>query len=187
MSQAKKVTKFQTGGIPKTQSQYKFNVNGQTVSLNEEELNSYYADFLNNAGGGVKNQEDWNRDFTDLKTKISSEQSKGRYFSFDVGSDDQGDRTIGVNAQMPFADNAEKGLKNNGKTAKPGFLSNITGVKNEGARNALLYGHMGKWLAGAKKGQDAQFTQDELKRKADEELAANKLKDENNKFYSSFK
>ena len=78
MSQAKKITKFQQGGgVTKSKPQYQFMYNNELISMDADEFRSGYVNFLNANKGATRNENDWNKEFTDIEAKILEGQKTG--------------------------------------------------------------------------------------------------------------
>jgi hypothetical protein len=141
MSQAKKITKFQEGAkIPG--SNLAFRLNGQMIEIPETELNDFYVEYRNTLGGKGKNEQDWNRDYTDFVKRVKDGQLIGQHYSLNTGGGETISATTGT-----AATNADRGYKDNGKPVKDGLFGGITGVKNEARRDSYLVGALGNWLS----------------------------------------
>lgn len=172
MSQIIKVQKLQEGGTTPNVNKGKrltFKVNDQLVDMYEQDLNAEFENYKSGLGKYGKNVGDWNNDYNHLINKISEGQASGNYFDFKVG-----DNSANAIKYGGESTNTERGLKDNGNTAKIGLLSGITGERNQGARNAALLDFLGGTVARSKKAFDAA----EQTRFDDEQSKLKKEKDE---------
>ncbi len=160
MSQAKKVLKFQNSGkLPSANLMFK--LDGEDISIPETELNDFYVNYRNSLGGKAKNEQDWNKDYTEFVGRVKAGQQSKQYYSLNTGAGETVSATVG----MP-SENEDRGFKKNGKVATEGVLGNVTGIQRESVRDSAIIGALGSWLSSKRTSNSEAAT----KAAADEEL-----------------
>jgi len=173
---------YQEGGkAPATGQKYTFKINGsETIDLGHEELQSWFNDHMKAGGGKTKNRDEWNTDFNGFLGKVKEANASGQYFDLDL----QGDSVGAITAPTTFSD-AEQGIKENGKAAKPGLLAGIGGTRDQTARNSSLIGGVSEYVRGAYTRASELKTKAEAEATAKEKAELDKVKAEKSKTFNN--
>lgn len=160
-----KINKHQAGG------RLSFLVENNPFDIDENAMDAQINTFIDSDPRLKRSKDAILNEYNATKTRLRQGASNGQFFNIDVG----GDQAINIATNLDLT-NAQKGLTDSGKTAKPGLLSSLTGTKSD----AVISGAINKFIGDSvSRAYNQHMLDSEAKRKLEEDKATTeKLKAE---------